>query len=193
MTAYKHCRGQTSFRIIRTSMPALEGHILICGYFNSLFVTIKLVLPRLIGRACFLGAADSSCNLKGESFTGYYPPTARYSAGIIGRNLLEARSTTGLCRIHCFRSSSPGETSDATARHLSISHCSYGDPTSLLIIRPPSSTDLLSPAKRAQRPSFQNLIFTRRYKHLDSLTAVLLLFHCCFTGLNCVTTVPSSK
>ena len=165
VAAYKQCRGQTSFRIIRTSTPVPEGHILICGYFNTLFVTIT----------CFLGTADSSYNLKGESFTGCYPPTARYSAGIVGRNLIEARSTTSLCRIHCSQSISPGETSDATARHPSISHCYYGGPNSPLLIRPPSSTDLLSPAKRAQRPSFQKPIFTRRHQHLDSLTAVSLV------------------
>ena len=150
VVACKQCRGQTSFRIIRTSTPAPEGYILISSYFTTLFVTTKTVLPRLTGRACFLGAADSSNDLKGESFTGCYPPTPRYSAGTVGRNLIEARSTTSLCRIHCFQSTSPGDS-------------------------PPSSTDRLSPAKRAQRPSFQKPIFTRRYKHPDSLTAVSLV------------------
>lgn len=94
--------------IIRTSTPALEGYILICDYFTTMLVTMEPGLPPLTGRACFLGAADSSYNLKGESFTGCYPPTARYSAGVIGRNLIEARSTTALCRIRCFQSSYQG-------------------------------------------------------------------------------------
>ena len=144
-----HMTTRGALSIIRTSTPAPEGYVLICGYFNTTLVTIKPVLPPLTSRACFLGAADSSYNLKGESFTGYYPPTARYGAGIVGRNLIEARSTTGLCRIRCFQSSSLGETSNATARHPSLSHCYYGGPHWLLIMRPPSSTDLLSPTERA--------------------------------------------
>ena len=51
-------------------MPAPEGYILICGYFTTLLATIKPVLPPLTGRACFLGATNSSYNLKSESFTG---------------------------------------------------------------------------------------------------------------------------